>query len=186
MRQLEEQWAFTKEHPQFPAGAFIIHPGVLHADIGFAAAPYFPDRARFDYLLSFPPGETSEQIREEIEAHINAAAALDPWLAAHPVEFEWIDTWPPAYTDPSSDFARIALDARNTVATALGAPSLEAPQTNGAQSDASFYEARGIPALVCGPGNLLVAHSADEFVDVNLIPAAASMIVRTALGWCAG
>ncbi|WP_431779589.1 M20 family metallopeptidase [Microbacterium aurantiacum] len=183
MRQLEEQWAFSKRHPQFPPGAFIIHPGVLHADIGFAAAPYFPDRARFDYLLSFPPGETSEQIRREVEAHITAAAALDPWLAAHPVEFEWIDTWPPAYTDPSSDFARIALAARNDVVTALAAAPLDAPQPNGAQSDASFYEARGIPALVCGPGNLLVAHAADEYVNVDLVPAAARMIVRTALGW---
>lgn len=184
MRQLEEQWAFSKRHSQFPPGAFIIHPGVLHADIGFPAAPYFPDRARFDYLLSFPPGETSEEIRAEIESHINAAAALDPWLAAHPVEFEWIDTWPPAYTDPASAFARIALEARNDVVTAMGAPALEEPQPNGAQSDASFYEAQGIPALVCGPGNLLVAHAADEYVDVDLIPAAARMLVRTALGWC--
>lgn len=183
MRQLEEQWAFTKRHPQFPPGAFIIHPGVLHADIGVAAAPYFPDRARFDYLLSFPPGETSEEIRREIETHIHAAAAMDPWLAAHPVEFEWIDTWPPAYTDPTSEFARIALEARNEVATDLGAPALSAPQPNGAQSDASFYEARGIPALVCGPGNLLVAHAADEYVDLDLLPAAARLIARTALGW---
>jgi len=184
MRQLEEQWAFSKRHPQFPPGAFIIHPGVLQADIGFPAAPYFPDRARFDYLLSFPPGETSEQIRDEVESHVRAAAALDPWLAEHPVRFEWIDTWPPAYTDPSSLFARIALRARNAVATELGASALETPQPNGAQSDASFYEARGIPALVCGPGNLLVAHAADEYVDLSLIPAAARMLVRTAMGWC--
>lgn len=185
MRQLEEQWAFSKRHPQFPPGAFIIHPGVLRADIGFPAAPYFPDRARFDYLLSFPPGETSDQIRNEVESHIRAAAALDPWLAEHPIEFDWIDTWPPAYTDPASEFARVALDARNDVAVGLGASALESPQPNGAQSDASFYEAQGIPALVCGPGNLLVAHAADEHVDVDLIPAAARILVRTALGWCA-
>ncbi|WP_206477241.1 M20 family metallopeptidase [Microbacterium sp. KRD172] len=184
MRQLEDQWAFSKRHPQFPPGAFIIHPGVLHADIGFPAAPYFPDRARFDYLLSFPPGDTSEQIRTEVESHIHAAAALDPWLAEHPIEFEWIDTWPPAYTDPTSEFARVALSARNEVAVDLGTPALDTPQPNGAQSDASFYEAQGIPALVCGPGNLLVAHAADEYVDVDLIPAAARMLVRTALGWC--
>lgn len=184
MRQLEEQWAFSKRHPQFPPGAFIIHPGVLHADIGFPAAPYFPDRARFDYLLSFPPGETAEQIRNEVESHIRTAASLDPWLAQHPIEFEWIDTWPPAYTDPASEFVRVALNARNEVVADLGAQILDAPQPNGAQSDASFYEARGIPALVCGPGNLLVAHAADEHVDVDLIPVAARMLVRSALSWC--
>lgn len=184
MRQLEEQWAFSKHHPQFPPGAFIIHPGVLHADIGFAAAPYFPDRARFDYLLSFPPGDTGEQVQAEIEGHLNAAAALDPWLREHPLEFDWIDTWPPAYTDPSSEFAQIALDARNAVVTTFGGTEVDAPVPAGAQSDASFYEAAGIPALVCGPGDLLVAHSAEEAVNTALIPVAAKMMLRTALAWC--
>lgn len=183
LRQLEEQWAFSKTHPQFPPGAFIIHPGVLHADVGFAAAPYFPDRARFDCLLSFPPGETSEAIREEVEGHIRAASAIDPWLATHPVQFEWIDTWPPAYTEPTSDFANVVLDARNSVAELLGDEPVQHPRPNGAQSDASFYEAQGVPALVCGPGNLPSAHAANEFVDRRLIPATAQMILRTALGW---
>ncbi|WP_353987108.1 M20 family metallopeptidase [Ruicaihuangia caeni] len=185
MRQLEEQWAFTKKHPQFAPGSFIIHPGVLHADIGVAAAPYFPDRARFDYLLSFPPGETSEQIRAEVEAHLNGAAALDPWLRQHPLEFEWIDTWPPAYTDPQSEFARVALEARNETVAALGVEALAAPVPAGAQSDASFYEAQGIPAIVCGPGDLLVAHAADEAVNLDMIPMAAKMMARVALRWCA-
>lgn len=183
LRQLEEQWAFSKTHPQFPPGAFIIHPGVLHADVGFAAAPYFPDRARFDCLLSFPPGETSEAIREEVERHIRAACALDPWLSTHPVEFEWIDTWPPAYTEPTSDFAGVVLDARNSVAELLGDKQVRYFRPNGAQSDASFYEAQGVPALVCGPGNLLSAHAANEFVDRRFIPATAQMVLRTALGW---
>lgn len=183
MRQLEEQWAFTKRHPQFAPGAFIIHPGVLHADVGFPAAPYFPDRARFDYLLSFPPGDTSEAIRAEVEGHIRAAAALDPWLAAHPVEFEWIDTWPPAYTDPHGDFSRVMIAARNDVMAGLGTSAMDAPRPNGAQSDASFYEAHGVPAIVCGPGNLQSAHAANEFVERRLIPATARMILRAALGW---
>lgn len=183
LRQLEEQWAFTKTHDQFPPGAFIIHPGVLHADVGHAAAPYFPDRARFDCLLSFPPGETSAAIRAEIERHVRIACSLDPWLAAHPVEFEWIDTWPPAYTDPESDFAQIVLAARNSAVETLSEAPNWSPVPNGAQSDASFYEAHGVPALVCGPGNLLSAHAANEYVDRRLIAVTAQMILRTALGW---
>jgi acetylornithine deacetylase/succinyl-diaminopimelate desuccinylase-like protein len=185
MRQLEEQWAFSKSHPQFPPGAFIIHPGVLHADIGIAAAPYFPDRARFDYLLSFPPGEKAEDIVTEIEAHIHTASQLDPWLRQHPVEFGWEDTWPPAYTDPESPFAAAVLGSRNSLASAeSGIDPLDAPSALGAQTDASFYEARGIPALVCGPGDLKHAHSAGEQVDLSLVPMAAKLIARAALDWC--
>lgn len=184
MRQLEEQWTFSKVHPQFLPGAFIIHPGVLRADIGVESAPYFPDRARFDYLLSFPPGESSAQVRAEVEAHINAAAALDPWLREHPIEFEWTDTWPPAYTDPQSEFGKLGLSVRNEVAGASGIAELPQLVPAGAQSDASFYEAQGIPSLVCGPGDLLVAHAADEFVNLDLIPVAAKMMARTAMNWC--
>lgn len=185
MRQLEEQWAFTKTHPSFPAGAFIIHPGVMRADIGVEAAPYFPDRARIDYLLSFPPGDSSAQIAAEVEEHIGHAAAMDPWLRENPVEFTWTDTWPPAYTDPSSEFARSVMASRDSLAEVEPAvPPLDAPVTAAAQSDANFYEAYGIPALVCGPGDVRVAHAADERVAVANIALAARMMARVALDWC--
>lgn len=179
MRQLEEQWAFSKTHPAFPPGAFIIHPGVMHADVGVEAAPFFPDRARIDYLLSFPPGDTSEQIRDEVEQHIRTASHLDPWLREHPVEFTWTDTWPPAYTDPDGDFTRTVLGARNSVVD----PHVH-PVTAAAQSDANFYEAMGIPALVCGPGDLRRAHAADERVLLENIALSASFMARAALAWC--
>jgi acetylornithine deacetylase len=185
MRQLEEQWAFTKQHPSFPPGAFIIHPGVLRADIGVEAAPFFPDRARIDYLLSFPPGERSDDIRAEIEAHIALASEMDPWLREHPVEFSWIDTWPPAYTAPSTDFAETVMRARTALAAAdPRVTPLAAPVTAAAQSDANFYEAYGIPALVSGPGDVRHAHAADEGVSLEQVRLAARLMARTALDWC--
>ena len=185
MRQLEDQWAFSKTHPAFPPGAFIIHPGVLRADIGVEAAPFFPDRARIDYLLSFPPGNTSEQIRQEVEHHIRTSAQLDPWLREHPVEFTWTDTWPPAYTDPDSDFARTMMAERTRLAGVDARVNpLAAPVTAAAQSDANFYEAMGIPALVCGPGDVRRAHAADERVLVENIALSAAFLARAALAWC--
>lgn len=185
MRQLEEQWAFSKTHPSFPPGAFIIHPGVLRADIGIEAAPYFPDRARIDYLLSFPPGETAAEIAAEIEDHIGLAAQMDPWLRDHPVEFTWTDTWPPAYTDPVGDFARAVMSARTRLSEMSPAvPPLAAPVTAAAQSDANFYEAFGIPALVCGPGDVRVAHAADERVLLENVALSARLMARAAIEWC--
>ncbi|WP_375001222.1 M20 family metallopeptidase [Aeromicrobium sp. CTD01-1L150] len=185
MRQLEEQWAFSKSHEGFPPGAFIIHPGVLRADVGIEAAPYFPDRARFDYLLSFPPGESSEDVREEVEQHIRRASELDPWLRDQPVEFEWKDTWPPAYTDPADPFVASVLSARRSLgAVDPRVGDLSAPMTAAAQSDANFYEARGIPALVVGPGDLACAHAANERVKLENIAVAARLYVRAAMHWC--
>jgi len=182
LRQLEEQWGISKQHEQFLPGAFIIHPGVLKADIGIEAAPYFPDRARLDYLLSFPPGEDIDRIKTEIEEFVFGACALDPWLRDNSPHFDWHASWPPAYTDPESDFAQVALSARNDVAEHADGALVPA----GAQSDASFYEAQGIPALVCGPGDLLCAHASDESVELALLPVAARTMARVALRWCTG
>ena len=181
LRRLEDEWGLSMSHPQFPPGAFIIHPGVLRADVGFEAAPYFPDRGRLDYLLSFPPGVIFEEVRMEVEAQLRHACALDPWLREHPAVVEWHDTWPPAYTSPDGDFARAALSARNGAVGAADAPGCVPA---GAQSDASFYEAQGVATLVSGPGNLLRAHAPDEAVDLDMIPVTAKMIARLAVDWC--
>jgi acetylornithine deacetylase/succinyl-diaminopimelate desuccinylase-like protein len=41
-------------------------------------------------------------------------------------------------------------------------PSPECPVNFGAASDASFYEGAGIPAIVCRPGDLKIAHCRDR------------------------
>ncbi|MFS0853958.1 M20 family metallopeptidase [Microbacterium sp. 179-I 3D4 NHS] len=186
MRQLEEQWAFSKSHPAFPPGSFIIHPGVLRADVGFPAAPYFPDRARIDYLLSFPPGERAEDVRAEVEQHIRLACAMDPWLREHPVEFEWIDTWPPSYSAPDSEFVQAALRARQGVSESdPGVPAVPGVETGSYQSDSAFYEAQGVPAIVCGPGDITCAHAPEEWVDVDAVALLARTYARLILEWCA-
>lgn len=185
MRQLEEQWAFSKSHPAFPPGSFVIHPGVLRADVGFPATASFPDRARIDYLLSFPPGEAAEDIRAEVEQHIRLACQMDPWLREHPVEFEWIDTWPPSYSPPDSDFVSAALRARTGLsASDPGIADVIGVETGSYQSDSAFYEAQGVPAIVCGPGDITCAHAPDEWVDLEAIGILARTYARLILDWC--
>jgi acetylornithine deacetylase len=185
MRQLEEQWAFTKKHPAFPPGAFVLHPGVLRADVGFPSTPYFPDRARIDYLLSFPPGETAEDVKEEVERHIRLAEQMDPWLREHPVAFTWTDTWPPSYTDPATDFVQAAVAARAELSAEDPAiPPIPGVETASYQSDSAFYEAQGIPAIVCGPGDITCAHAAEEWVGVEAVRALARYYARLMIDWC--
>jgi len=94
-------------------------------------------------------------------------------------------TWPPAFTDPAGDFVRSVMASRTELAAVEPAvPPLEEPVTAAAQSDANFYEAYGIPALVCGPGDVRVAHAADERVAIENIALAARMIARAAIDWC--
>ncbi len=63
-------------------------------------------------------------------------------------------------------------------------PSPEHPVAFGAASDASFYEAAGIPSVVFGPGDVRVAHCKDESVELDEMIAAARSLAAAVLEWC--
>jgi acetylornithine deacetylase len=63
-------------------------------------------------------------------------------------------------------------------------PSPSHPVAFGAGSDASFYEAAGIPTVVFGPGELRIAHCKDESVEIDEIVAAARSLAACVLDWC--
>ena len=50
--------------------------------------------------------------------------------------------------------------------------------------DAAFIEAKGIPSVIFGPGDLRFAHSMDEFVNLSEVAAAARILARSAARWC--
>ncbi len=63
-------------------------------------------------------------------------------------------------------------------------PSPEHPVNFGAASDASFYEAAGIPAIVYGPGDLKIAHCRDEYVLVDEVVLGAKALAGAVIDWC--
>ncbi len=69
-------------------------------------------------------------------------------------------------------------------ATTIPPPSPAHPVAFGAASDASFYEAAGIPTVVFGPGDLRIAHCKDECVRIPEMVAAARSLAAAAMGWC--
>ncbi len=47
-------------------------------------------------------------------------------------------------------------------------------------TEAGLFQAAGIPAAVCGPGSIAVAHKADEFVALDQLEACAAFLTRLA------
>jgi len=183
VRDLEDRWGHAKSNEYFPPGFFIIHPGVVHGDIGIPAPAYFPDDAFAHYLLWYPPQEDPEDVRAELEATLAAASEGDAWLSEHPAEVEWLGNWPAAESPVDSSFVRTVIAARNTALPA-GSPKQSDGAAFGAASDASFYEAFGIPAVACGPGDIRLAHSIDERVAAAEILHAARIYAHSAMAWC--
>lgn len=185
LQELEQHWGMTKSHPYFLPGFFSLLPGVFYADPGLDVPFYFSNRAEIAYSLWYPPDESAEDVRAQIEEHVLTASRLDPWLREHPPRFEWINNWPPASTPWEHPVVRAMTRAHERVGgVTIQPPSPEHPVAFGAASDASFYEAAGIPSVVFGPGDLRIAHCKDESVEIDEVIAAARSLAACVVEWC--
>jgi len=61
-------------------------------------------RAQMECRVAFIPPQTMDEVREEVEARIDAVASADPWLREHPPRVEWFgwqaDPWRQDVGDP--------------------------------------------------------------------------------------
>ena len=53
-----------------------------------------------------------------------------------------------------------------------------------AWTDAALLNAAGIPAICFGPGDIGVAHAAEEWVAIDEIERATRVLARLATTWC--
>jgi acetylornithine deacetylase/succinyl-diaminopimelate desuccinylase family protein len=161
-----------REHPL--AG----RPSVNAAIVTGGSAPnVVPDRCEADIDRRILPGETS------------AAEVLEPFerLAAdlrreHPeVDLEFrLREWTDAAEAPGD--SRIAEVCREAVRAETGAPPADRGFTG--ITDARFYvNEAAMPAVILGPGSLTVAHTADEWVEVDELVAAARVYARAFVGF---
>jgi acetylornithine deacetylase/succinyl-diaminopimelate desuccinylase-like protein len=185
LQELERQWGLTKSHPLFMPGFFTLLPGVFYADPGLDIPFYFSNRAEIAYSLWYPPQETADDVRSEIEEYVLTASRLDPWLREHPPRFQWINNWPPADTPWEHPLVQTMVRAHERVAgVPIAPPGPEHPVAFGAASDASFYEAAGIASVVFGPGDVRIAHCKDESVEIDEVVAAARSLAAAVVEWC--
>jgi acetylornithine deacetylase/succinyl-diaminopimelate desuccinylase family protein len=180
LRSLEREWGRTKRHPLYRPGHFAIYPGVFVGGPTSGLVPFFiADAARIEYVVIHHPGESADEVRAEIERHVERAAALDPWLREHPPTVTWNHAWPQSVVDVGHPIVGATCAAHERA-------SGEAAQLRGfaAVDDASFLTAAGIPAISYGPGDLRVAHAVDEHVEIAELMTATRTYALLAASWC--
>jgi len=126
-------------------------------------------------------GEDSAAAQGALEEAVARAAAADPWLREHPPRVEWWGgRFDPATTDPRHPLVAAVRDAARAVTG--GDPGLGGV-TYG--SDLRLLvNVGGIPSVLFGPGDVRVAHMADEYVDLAGLRAAAEALVVAAVRFC--
>jgi acetylornithine deacetylase len=123
-----------------------------------------PDRCEIDVDRRTVPGETRDGVLAEFRAILDEMRASDPLLEYDMAESQW---WPAFEEDPGGPVAGLVAAACNKV---LGRAEMRtAPWT----SNAGVFSAGGVPCVLFGPGSARQAHTADEYIELDQVVAAA-------------
>ncbi|MER7185044.1 ArgE/DapE family deacylase [Streptomyces hyaluromycini] len=155
---------------------YALSVGTLHAGDWASSVP---DLLTAEGRLGVRLGEEPADARAELERCVAQVCAADPWLREHPATVTW----------PGGQFASGRLKEGHPLATVVRDACTDAngwasrPRERGAPygSDLRLYAGAGIPTLQYGPGDVRVAHSAQERVSVPEVVAVARTLAVTVL-----
>jgi acetylornithine deacetylase len=139
-----------------------------------------PSEAVLEGRIGWPPGETREEVRADVEAAVRDVAENDEWLSEHEPEFEWFG-WnaAPHELDTDEEIVRLARANAETITgeeTTFGGGS--------AGNDERFYNRYyDIPCPSVGPRGANI-HGADEYVEIESLVETAQTLALTAIDWC--
>jgi acetylornithine deacetylase len=126
----------------------------------------------------------SEHARLDIEVRavpgIEPSALLQPVLAAaRALQARGFEVT----TETISDYPGMALPAGSPLAALVGdASDVAAVPAVSYGTEAGLFERAGIPAIICGPGDIARAHKADEFILTSELEDCRRMLLNVAAG----
>jgi len=159
-----------REHPLL--GRASLHASTIAGGIGMST---YPDRCVVRLERRTLPGERGEDVIAEIERACAAVRARRPSFVA---EVRLLMTQGPsdvALDAPIVHALTDALRARDEPVRVAGMS---------AWTDAALFNAAGIPAICFGPGDISLAHAAEEYIPLDEIDRAVSVLDVLARRWC--
>ena len=160
----------TRSHPLL--GRPSLHASTITGGTGIST---YPDRCTIQVERRTIPGETPDDFRRELEAACSAVRARKPDFRAEVAI---------TLSQPPSD---VAVDAPlvRALATAIEATDGSTARIEGmsAWTDAAILNGAGIPAICYGPGDISLAHAAEEWIPLAEVDAATRVLTHLALGW---
>ena len=135
----------------------------------------YPDRCTIRIERRTIPGESVADVRAELD---RACGRVRDKRADFRVDVRVLFDQPPSDVDPDASIVRALSDAlrREKLSTSLVGMS--------AWTDAALLNEAGIPAICFGPGDMGLAHAAEEYIEVREIQRATDVIVSLARSWC--
>jgi acetylornithine deacetylase len=131
--------------------------------------------------IAILPGEDVPAVRTDFAAAVTGLSAHDKWLRENPPRIDWMWSMPACSIPMSSP---IIGELRDALTTASGRPPEIRGMPYGADM-AHLVEIASIPSVLFGPGDIALAHQADEHVPLAEVITAAEALALCACHWCA-
>jgi acetylornithine deacetylase len=182
LEELERERHAGYRHPLYPEGTLVAPLSVGKIEAGNWPSTV-PEELRAEGRFGIFPGEDCADARASFEEAVRRASERDSWLAANPVAVEWFE----------GQF--------ESGETALDAPILETllechremlsseSSTHGVSYGSDlrlFTRYASMPAVLYGPGDVRVAHSANESIPLDEMVHAAEVLTLLIVRLLAG
>jgi acetylornithine deacetylase len=142
-----------------------------------------PEEVVAEGRMGVLPGESNESARQALENTIQAAAESDPWLREHRPRVEWFEGQFESGETPLDHplIQELAAAHQQVVGSA---PTMRGV-TYGSDMRLFTNHAK-IAATHYGPGDVGMAHAANEFVPLNEVVTVTKVIAHLVTQWCGG
>jgi acetylornithine deacetylase len=160
----------ARTHPLLGRGS--LHASLIEGGTGMST---YPDRCVLKLERRTIPGEHARDAVEEVQGACDAVRARRPSFVA---DVRLLVTQGPSDVAVDAPLVR-ELDA------ALRA-SGEGVRVEGmsAWTDAALLNEAGVPAVCFGPGDISLAHAAEEYIPLEEIDRAVTVLTGLARSWC--
>jgi acetylornithine deacetylase len=170
LEQLERGREQLRTHALLGRGS--LHASTIAGGVGMST---YPERCELALERRTLPGETPEDALREVHQAFDRVRAREPRFNAE-VKLNTAQA-PSDVAVDSPVVQRLASALRAEKIT----PALEGLS---AWTDAALLNEAGIPAICFGPGDIALAHSAEEWVPVAELESSARVLRRFVAEWC--
>jgi acetylornithine deacetylase len=173
LAQLEKLERTRESRPLHPLlGRGSLHASKIRGGVGMST---YPEECSLAMERRTLPGESEEKALAEVESAFAAVRASHPLLDAR---VTLTTAQLPSDVSIDSPVVKRLRGALEEEGVAVKIEGLSA------WTDAALLNAAGVPTICFGPGDIALAHAAEEFVPVEEIETAARVLTSVVRDWC--
>jgi acetylornithine deacetylase len=148
-----------------------VHASMITGGIGMST---YPDRCELRLERRTIPGETPADVRAEVEQLVERVRQSAPALRA---DISLSVSQSPSDVAENAPICRALAESLDREGISRRIEGMSA------WTDAAILNDAGIPAICFGPGDISLAHAAEEFIEAREIEQAADVLARLAGVW---